>query len=69
MLQTVCGEEGLSRSSVFESFKRLKTDVRIVRIIQKTGVLQPLEMQTQSQITVKWCHEITDGLSEWWRMN
>jgi hypothetical protein len=32
----------------------LKTSVRIIRMIQEAGVLQPLEMQTQSQMFVKW---------------
>jgi hypothetical protein len=32
----------------------LKTDVRIFRMIQKAGVLQTLEKQTQSQMSVKW---------------
>jgi hypothetical protein len=32
---------------------KLKAGVRIFRTIQETGVLQPLEMQTQSQIPLK----------------
>jgi hypothetical protein len=32
----------------------LKTGVRIFRMIQGAGVLQSLEMQTQSQMSVKW---------------
>jgi hypothetical protein len=32
----------------------LKTGVRIFRMIQDVGVLQPLEMQTPSQMSVKW---------------
>jgi hypothetical protein len=43
--------------------------VRIFRMIQEAGVLHPLEMQTQSQMYVKWWHEIVDWLSEWCRMN
>jgi hypothetical protein len=33
-------------------------------MIQEGGVLQPLEMHTQSQMSVIWGHEIVDGLSE-----
>jgi hypothetical protein len=32
----------------------LKTGVKNVRMIQGAGVLQPLEMQTQSQMSIKW---------------
>jgi hypothetical protein len=53
MLQTVSGDEALSRSSVFEWFKRFKDGVKIFRMIQEAGVLQLLEMQTQSQMSVK----------------
>jgi hypothetical protein len=38
-------------------------------LIQEADVLQPLEMQPQSQMSVKWWHEIVDLLSEWRRMN
>jgi hypothetical protein len=54
MLQTVYGDEALSRSSVFERFKRFQAGVRIARMIQEAGVLQPLEIQIQSQMSVKW---------------
>jgi hypothetical protein len=37
-------------------------------MIQGAGVLQPLEMQTQTQISEKWWHEV-EWLSEWCRMN
>jgi hypothetical protein len=47
MLQTLCGVEALSRGRVFGWFNDLKTAVRIFRLIQEAGVLQPLEMQTQ----------------------
>jgi hypothetical protein len=53
MLQSVYGDEALSSSSVFEWCKRLKTGVRIFGMIQQAGVLQPLEMQTQSRMSVK----------------
>jgi hypothetical protein len=39
-------------------------DVRIIRMIQEAGVIQPLEMHTKSHIFVKWQHEVVDGLSE-----
>jgi hypothetical protein len=54
MLQTVRGAETLHCSSVYLiGFNDLKTVVRIFRMIQDAGVLQPLEMQTRSQIPVK----------------
>jgi hypothetical protein len=68
MLQIVCGDEALSRSSVF-GWNILKTGVRIFRMTQKAGILQPLEMQTQSEMSVKWWHEIISGLSEWCQIN
>jgi hypothetical protein len=43
MLQTVYGDEALSRSSVLEWFKRFKDG---------SEDLHPLEMQTQSQMSV-----------------
>jgi hypothetical protein len=54
MVQTVYGNEALSRSSVFEWFTRFKTGVRILRMIQEVGVVNHLEMQNQSQMSVKW---------------
>jgi hypothetical protein len=42
----------------------LKTGVKNFRMIQEAGLLQPLEMQTQSQMFVKWRCEIVEGLSE-----
>jgi hypothetical protein len=54
MLEIVYGDEALNRSSVFAWFKELMNGVRIFRMIQEAGVLQPLEMQTQSQLFVKW---------------
>jgi hypothetical protein len=53
MLQTVCGDETLSRSTVSDCLNNLKTGVRIFRVIQEAGVLQPLEMQTQPEMFVK----------------
>jgi hypothetical protein len=47
----------------------LKTSVRIFRTIQEAGVLQPLEMQTQLQMSMEWWYEIVDWLSDWCRMN
>jgi hypothetical protein len=43
--------------------------VWILGMIQEAGALQHLEMQTQSEMSVKWWHEMVDGLSEKWRMN
>jgi hypothetical protein len=43
--------------------------MKIFGMVQEVGVLQPLEMQTQLQLFVKWWHEIISGLSEWWWMN
>jgi hypothetical protein len=43
--------------------------VRIFGMIQQVGDLQPLEMQTQQQMSMKWWREIVDGLSEWQQMN
>jgi hypothetical protein len=42
----------------------LKMGVRIFRIIQDAGVLQHLEMQTQTQMFVKRRNKIISGLSE-----
>jgi hypothetical protein len=39
---------------VFEWFNILKTDVWILGMIQEAGALQHLEMQTQSEMSVKW---------------
>jgi hypothetical protein len=57
VLQTVCGDEVLSFSRYLNGSKDLK-------MVQEAGVLQPLEIQTQSQMSVKWWNEIVDGLSE-----
>jgi hypothetical protein len=54
MLQTVYSDGALSRSSVFEWFKRFEDGREIFRMIQEAGVRQPLEMQTQAQIFMKW---------------
>jgi hypothetical protein len=54
MLRTVCGDEALRRSSVFEWFKRFKDGRENLQDDPRSGVLQPLEMQTQSQMFVKW---------------
>jgi hypothetical protein len=35
-------------------FNLIKTTMRIFRMIQEAGVLGPLEMQTQSQMSMKW---------------
>jgi hypothetical protein len=64
MLQTVCGDEVLNHSSAFDGLNGLQTGVSAFRMIQEPGVPEPLEMQTQSQISVKWWHMIYDGLSE-----
>jgi histone-lysine N-methyltransferase SETMAR len=37
MLQTLCGDEALSRSTVFECLNDFKTGVRTFRMIQKSG--------------------------------
>jgi hypothetical protein len=53
MLQTVCG--GDTDIAVYlNGFNELKARVRIFRMFQEVSVLQPLEMQTQSQMFVKW---------------
>jgi hypothetical protein len=54
MLQTVCGDENFSCNSVLEWFKRFKDVREDLQDDQKAGVLQPLEMQTQLQMSVKW---------------
>jgi hypothetical protein len=54
MLETVRDDEALSHSSVFELFKQFKDGREIFIMIQGAGVLQPLEMQTQTQISEKW---------------
>jgi hypothetical protein len=54
MLQTVYIDEALSGSRVLQWFKRFKEGMRIFKMSQESGVLQPLEMQTQSQMSVKW---------------
>jgi hypothetical protein len=54
ILQTVYGDKALSRSVYLNGLNDLKTGVRIFRMIQEAGVLHPLEMQTQSQMYVKW---------------
>jgi hypothetical protein len=69
MLQIACGSEAWSSRSVFESFKLFKNGWEDYLNIQEAGFLQPLEMRTQSQMSVKCRHEIVDGLFEWWRMN
>jgi hypothetical protein len=38
----------------------LKSGVWIFRMIQETGILQPLEKHTHSQMPVKWWHAIVD---------
>jgi hypothetical protein len=35
-------------------FNHLKTSMKIFRMIQEAGVLEPLEMQTQLQMSMKW---------------
>jgi hypothetical protein len=42
--------------------------VRVFGMIPEPDVLHPPEMQTRSQMSVKWCQEIVTGLSEWWRI-
>jgi hypothetical protein len=54
MLQNIYSDEALSCSSVFEWFKRFKDGREDLRMIQEAGVPQLLEMQIQSQISVKW---------------
>jgi hypothetical protein len=68
MLQTVCCGEVLCRSSVFEWLKRLKDGCEDHQDDPRSGCLSTLEMQKQSQMTMKWRHEIADGLSEKWRV-
>jgi hypothetical protein len=53
MLQTVSDDEALRCSRVFEWFKLSKTALRIIRMIQGACVLQPLEVQGRSQMSVK----------------
>jgi hypothetical protein len=48
ILQTVYGDDALN------GLNDLKTGVKIFRMVQEAGVLQPLEMQTQSRMSVKW---------------
>jgi hypothetical protein len=50
MLPTVYADEALSRSSVFELFKRFKDEREDLQDDQEAGVLQPLEMQTISNV-------------------
>jgi hypothetical protein len=52
ILQTVYDDEALA--VYLNGLNDLKTGVRIFRMTQEAGVLQPLEMQTQSQMSVKW---------------
>jgi hypothetical protein len=54
MLQIAYGDEALNRAVYLNDLKDLKMGVRILRMIQEAGILQPLEMQTQSQLFVKW---------------
>jgi methyltransferase-like protein len=51
MLQTVCGDDVLSYSRVYDFLNDLKAGMRIFRIIQEAGVLQHNEMQTQLQMS------------------
>jgi hypothetical protein len=50
----VSGDEVLHRSSVSEWFKRFKDGREDLQNDPRNGVLQPLEMQIQSQKSVKW---------------
>jgi hypothetical protein len=52
MLQTVYSDEALSRGNVFEWLKDLKRDVKVFSVTQKAGVLQPLEVQARSQMSM-----------------
>jgi hypothetical protein len=47
----------------------LKSGLRIFTVIQEAGVLQPLEMQTQSHASVKRWHGIVEWPSEGCSMN
>jgi hypothetical protein len=49
MLQSVSGGK-VSSTECLNGLKHLKMNVRIFGIIQEAGVLQPLEMQTQSEM-------------------
>jgi hypothetical protein len=53
-LQSVWGEEALNLSSVSEWFKRFKEGREFIQDDQEADVLQPLEMQTKSQMSVTW---------------
>jgi hypothetical protein len=50
MLQTIYGDEALSCSSVSEWFKQFEDRHGDLQDDPRSGVLQPLKMQTQSQM-------------------
>jgi hypothetical protein len=54
MLRNVYNDEALSRSNIFEWFKRFKDGRENLQGDQEAGVLEPLEMETQSQMSAKW---------------
>jgi hypothetical protein len=54
VLQTVCGDEALSFSNISEWFKRFKDEREDLQDDPRSRRFQPLEMQIQSQMSVKW---------------
>lgn len=54
ILRTVYFNRALSRNSICKWLKLLKTGMRICSTIQGASLLQPLEMLTQLQVSVKW---------------
>jgi hypothetical protein len=58
LIKRAYGDNALSDTRVSEWYSNdlidLKKGVRIFRMIQEAGVLKLLEMQTQSQMSVKW---------------
>jgi hypothetical protein len=53
MLQIVYGDEAISCSNGLNGLNYLKMGLRIFRMIQEESVLRPLEMQIQSQMSIK----------------
>jgi hypothetical protein len=65
MLQSVCGDEAVSRNSAFEWFKRFKDGRENLQDDPRRGCpLSSRNMDTMEKISVKWLYEILNGLSE-----
>jgi hypothetical protein len=50
--------------SYLNGLNDLKMGMRIFKMIQEAGVIEPLEVQAHSQISVKWRYEIVDWFSD-----